>query len=695
MTRAKSRRTDPSSPTPARNVVAGAARSACGAPPSGDGSHITLSKVKKSKNGKIRAAVLIGVHVVLAIHLAHWMSSESTISPLEPSEAMYSLERGAVNAGAVLFVLAILSTLIFGRFFCGWGCHVVALQDACSVMMKKIGIRPRMFRTRTLVWVPFLVGFYMFLWPTVYREMIAPFLDPNGAIFTWLGTPAPVHFEWELTKTRETFWETFPGWGISLFTFFVCGFVVVYFLGSKGFCNYGCPYGAFFAVADRFSPGKIVANLDACESCGHCTAACTSNVSIHKEIQVYEKVVDTNCMKCLDCVSVCPNGALSFGFTKPQVGTQTLPGKKKPKRNYDTTPVEEIVLWVVGFSSFYFFRGAYGLVPLLLSIGLAGVVVFSTWRSIRLFKDRNGSFNKISLKRGGKWQPAGVLFVVATGVLLSVNAHTGWMKLEGAAASRSATQIQVSPQQSLAPDFEPNAQQRLHAEEALKHYERLMPIWHGGWGLLENPAIDTEVAGILAILNRHEEAETVLARSLETAPSDLGFAYLGELRALNKDPAGALRTWTQRLESDPDSFECAQRLVRVLVETGETSKASEALGQALAASPNESKLHALAAAIHMVNRDPKAAEASLARAIEIDSDNLIYRQRWVELLLTQARFKEAYPSLLSLTRTVRHDPALAQMLAEVCRRLNRTEDARHWAQEAQRRQSALQTRGTP
>ena len=30
-------------------------------------------------------------------------------------------------------------------------------------------------------------------------------------------------------------------------------------------------------------------------------------------------VVDQGCMKCMDCVSVCPNDALYFGFGKPAI----------------------------------------------------------------------------------------------------------------------------------------------------------------------------------------------------------------------------------------------------------------------------------------------------------------------------------------------------------------------------------------
>src|SRR4030095_9260277 len=107
------------------------------------------------------------------------------------------------------------------------------------------------------------------------------------------------------------FWETFPSVAVAIPFLFICGFMTVYFLGQKGFCTYACPYGGFFGLADKFSPGKIRVT-DACNQCGHCTATCTSNVVVHAEVKQYGMVVDPGCMKCMDCVSVCPNDALYF-----------------------------------------------------------------------------------------------------------------------------------------------------------------------------------------------------------------------------------------------------------------------------------------------------------------------------------------------------------------------------------------------
>ncbi|MCA8961765.1 MAG: 4Fe-4S binding protein, partial [Planctomycetes bacterium] len=310
--------------------------------------------------------MLIIVHIAIAAHLAHWWIAGRTLSPLEPSESMETLRTGLVNAGAIFFSLSILSTLLFGRFFCGWACHMVALQDGCSWLLARVGIRPKPIRTRLLIAVPFIVAFYMFFYPMVYG-WFTDALSPEFAD-AW-GRAAPID-QWRVEVIKADFWGTFPGIAMGLFTLFLCGVAIVYFLGAKGFCTYGCPYGAFFAIADRFAPGKIKVDLDACQKCGHCTAACSSNVAVHKEIQAYGKVVDRGCMKCLDCVSVCPNGALSFGFTRPQLASFVRASAKKPKKRYSFPLAVELGLATLAIVIFFAWRGAYGLVPMLLSLGI-------------------------------------------------------------------------------------------------------------------------------------------------------------------------------------------------------------------------------------------------------------------------------------------------------------------------------------
>src|SRR5437764_11725000 len=132
------------------------------------------SDIRKSKTSAWRAAVLVTVNLLMIAHFVQWRLTGQTVSPIEPSETMYTLQNGAINAGVIFFSLAILATLVFGRFVCGWGCHILALQDLCAWLLKKAGLTPKAFRSRLLVYVPLIAALYMFVWPTVYWAISKP-----------------------------------------------------------------------------------------------------------------------------------------------------------------------------------------------------------------------------------------------------------------------------------------------------------------------------------------------------------------------------------------------------------------------------------------------------------------------------------------------------------------------------------------
>ena len=134
--------------------------------------------IRSSRASRWRAGALIILTLLMIAHVIQWRLMGRTISPIEPSEAMYTLQSGAVNAGFIFFSLAILATLVFGRFVCGWGCHVLALQDFCAWLLKKIGLKPKPFKSRLLVFVPLIVALYMFVYPTAYRFFAKPPNEP-------------------------------------------------------------------------------------------------------------------------------------------------------------------------------------------------------------------------------------------------------------------------------------------------------------------------------------------------------------------------------------------------------------------------------------------------------------------------------------------------------------------------------------
>ena len=396
-------------------------------------SHVHKSGIRKSKTGRWRASALILLNLLMIAHIIQWRITGKTISPIEPSETMHTLQQGAINAGFIFFSLAILATLIFGRFVCGWGCHILALQDFCGWMLKKIGLTPKPFRSRLLVYVPLIGALYMFVWPTAYRFFTKPEHEPLIPKFTN-----------HLVTTN--FWETFPSIAVAIPFLFICGFMTVYFLGQKGFCTYACPYGGFFGLADKFSPGKIRVT-DACNQCGHCTATCTSNVVVHAEVKQYGMVVDPGCMKCMDCVSVCPNDALYFGFGKP---TLLVPKSNAIKRNYSVTWPEEIVGAVVFLGSFLAVRAVYALVPFLMALGCATITTFLTLKTWRLFRASELSFYRLNLKYSGRIRKTGWAFVAFSVAWVGLNAHSGWIRYHEYLGNRAFQNIQIPDELALA-----------------------------------------------------------------------------------------------------------------------------------------------------------------------------------------------------------------------------------------------------
>jgi polyferredoxin len=485
--------------------------------------------VAPSRRAKWRAVVLIVVHLVIVAHVLHWQFAGKTMTPLEPSEAMQTFELGLVNAGFVLFVIATLATLIFGRFFCGWACHVVAYQDLCAWLLGKLGLRPRPLRSRLLVFVPLGAAFYMFVWPTIKR------LDAGGEMPAFVA-----HF------TTDDLWRTFPGPWMGTLTLVVCGALVVWFFGAKGFCTYGCPYGAVFGVADRAAPVRIRVT-DACEGCGHCTAVCTSNVRVHQEVALHKMVVDPGCMKCLDCVSVCPKEALYVGFGPPAITS----AKAKSRRVYDLTWREELLAAATFIGALYSYRELYHAVPFLLAIGLSTCVAAAMLVVTRALKRRDFTFQHVVARREGRFTPRGAALLAALLALLAFTVHSAVVQYHSHEGVRRMTELRaargpVEPARyeaalesfttadtlGLFPDG--------HVDLAISSLaERLgnrdLALERARAAVAHNPRLAQGYLQLASLLQRdgnRDEAEQVLLRLLDREPSDA--RARAQLEALRK-----------------------------------------------------------------------------------------------------------------------------------------------------------------
>jgi tetratricopeptide (TPR) repeat protein/ferredoxin len=659
-----------------------------------------LSAVRKSRRARWRAAALIAIHVVVAAHVTHFIIAGRTLSPVEPSESMYTLELGWVNAGFIFFAVALLSTLLFGRFFCGWACHIVALQDLCGYLLRRLGIRPRPLRSRLLVFVPLGVGLYMFVWPTVHRLLVARTTFPG--------------FQNHLVT--DGFWDTFPGPVIAVLTLLVCGFAAVYFLGNKGFCTYGCPYGAFFAGMDRLALGRIVVS-DACDQCGHCTATCTSNVRVHEEVARHGMVVSPGCMKCLDCISVCPKEALSFRFGGPALfrGSRAGSGRtfdssvghaalfslafvlvllavsgaygawlyavagalvvltvlvvSKRRGDFHLSAGEELLAGFVFVGSVLTFRGLYDGPPLLMSAGLGAITAFVVLKLYHLARNPNVRLQNLNLKLGGRVRRAGWTFATAATVWLLFSGHSAFAQWHRAWGGYWLNRTEASREDALSGAF----RQRSYSE---RHHEAARAAHHhfslaDRFGLKDVVEVKLGLAWTHLLRQEPEAAEHEIRAALALDPRDpvkhenlvsflLARGHTGRATEALADKIGLVE------EPKPeDHF----RLAGLLLADERASEALEHYRASVELAPNTAETrYNLGGLLRRMGRPAEALVHLEAASALAPGD----RDTQVELGLTHAALGDAQAAIAALRRAIEIDPShpesmyhLPQVIAEI------------------------------
>ncbi len=661
-----------------------AAAGGCRAGGSGGGGHgVPLRHVRKSRSGPRRAIVLGIVQLLMIAHVVQWAITGSTLTPVEPSESMEAVKNGVINAGAILFAVALASTAVLGRWFCGWGCHVVLLQDACAWMLAKVGIRPRPFRSRLLVWVPLLLALYMFVWPVAYRLAIAPFLQPE---LRWPG------WTWQLVT--GDFWATFPGWLMGVPFLAICGFLTVYFLGMKGYCTYGCPYGGFFAPLDEVAPARIRVT-DACEHCGHCTAVCTSNVRVHEEVAAFGMVVDSGCMKCMDCVSVCPKDALYFGFgasnaltarsasasVAGSAGAGALKGQARaktpaaPHARHDLTWPQEIALAALAaivFLAVYFPFGtspARATVPLLFASGITACTVFMAWTTWRTLTASNASFHRLALVRAGRIMRGGWGWIAVTALALSAVAHAGAINVIGWRAERAEMAITVPDELLISMDrVDLPPPMRAEAERALRLYALAGPVDSGGWGIYpgRERMIALRRARLLAALGDFPAAESIVRRLWESRREEPVAAALVRLLAAQGRDAEAESLADEAVRDNPSWWRLAEERVTGLVGTGRTDEAIAMARARHAALPDDivamRRLSLLLIEHGDAPADVEEGVRLVDRTIEIDPSN---PNAWRVRAMGMVRLERREDAIASVQRALElapGDPGLEDAL---------------------------------
>ncbi|MDR2405192.1 MAG: 4Fe-4S binding protein [Deltaproteobacteria bacterium] len=187
--------------------------------------------------------------------------------------------RGSVSL-LILFVVYVVLTGFFGRFFCSFLCPLGAGLDLVTAL--RLEARPKRYKFQPSA-----------LWRSIVPIMLL--------LLFWVGITLPYGLlePYSVFTAQSAIYFLPP-----ILLFFILS--SAYFFG-RGFCNSLCPTGFILRLLSRDSFFKLTISDD-CIECGLCTRVCPASCVDYKN-----KNVDYGrCVLCLECVSACPNNSLRY-----------------------------------------------------------------------------------------------------------------------------------------------------------------------------------------------------------------------------------------------------------------------------------------------------------------------------------------------------------------------------------------------
>jgi polyferredoxin len=233
----------------------------------------------------------------------------------------------AVLAGsAVIMLVLLLLTVLFGRIYCSVICPMGILQDLIARFTKrgkKKNKHRRWFaysKPQTILRYSLLAGCVLFLIFGITTPLL--YLDPYsnfGRIAVSLFRPVVMEGN-NLVNLIALKFNNYNFYQVTIYTVTSLSLAiavialltvgVMSLLRGRLFCNTICPVGSLLGLISKFSVFKVAIDRSKCTSCKLCERACKSQC-----INSKEKTVDSSrCVNCFNCLDRCKTNGIKYGF---------------------------------------------------------------------------------------------------------------------------------------------------------------------------------------------------------------------------------------------------------------------------------------------------------------------------------------------------------------------------------------------
>ena len=198
----------------------------------------------------------------------------------------FYLMSGVFGGSLIHYLVAkIAGPLLFNRGWCGWSCWTAMVLDFLPYKRNKQGR---------------LGGKWGYL------RYLHFALSLGLVLVLWYG------FGYQVEENSLTGLYWLLGGNVLYYASSVA--LAFMFRDNRAFCKYVCPIPTVLKIPARFSLLKIEGDPGKCNDCGACAKVCPMDIRIPEYIQNGQQVLSTECILCLECINVCPKGALDATF---------------------------------------------------------------------------------------------------------------------------------------------------------------------------------------------------------------------------------------------------------------------------------------------------------------------------------------------------------------------------------------------
>ena len=240
----------------------------------GVGLYILLPR-KNKPSGRRFAQLLVGVYMLFFLG---FIKKEN----MQLEGFFFYLLIGLYSGSVIHYLVAkIVGPVLFGRGYCGWSCWTAMVLDYLPYKRNRLGRLDTKWEQLRYVHFALSLLLVLVLW---FLFQYRPPLTGNETL-AWLG--------------------------VGNIIYFVSAITLAYTLkDNRAFCKYLCPITAILKVTSRFSLLKIAGEKEKCTQCGACNKSCPMDINIMEYVEQGKRVLSTECIFCLTCTSVCPEGIL-------------------------------------------------------------------------------------------------------------------------------------------------------------------------------------------------------------------------------------------------------------------------------------------------------------------------------------------------------------------------------------------------